>query len=219
MMVICGSQWLVAWPPANSGDDGSDSMAQLLLHGGDDDRHVFHLVDARNHKLLPGDKQLLHLLAKAQRRSVRYTIVITKIDVCKRAVANDTAKRIKEELAPYCDVDIMFASARSLRGVDHLWSKIWQSATKGPQLSELLEIPDYRSLVKTGGPMRPKLISLLSGNATPEAVSFDGGSWAEDQDYDPREAQQNAGGQEYFDDKWGEDLNEESDLASNIDSG
>ena len=33
------------------------------------------MVDARNHKLLPGDKQLLHLLAKAQRRSVRYTIV------------------------------------------------------------------------------------------------------------------------------------------------
>lgn len=51
-------------------------------------RHVFHLVDARNHKLLPGDKQLLHLLAKAQRRSVRYTIVITKIDVCTPDVMN-----------------------------------------------------------------------------------------------------------------------------------
>lgn len=51
-------------------------------------RHVFHLVDARNHKLLPGDKQLLHLLAKAQRRSVRYTIVITKIDVCTLDVMN-----------------------------------------------------------------------------------------------------------------------------------
>jgi len=45
-------------------------------------------VDARNHKLLPGDKQLLHLLAKAQRRSVRYTIVITKIDVCTLDVMN-----------------------------------------------------------------------------------------------------------------------------------
>lgn len=90
-------------------------------------------MDARNHKLLPGDKQLLHLLAKAQRRSVRYTIVITKIDVCKRAVANSTAMRIREELAPYCDVDVMFASARSLRGVDHLWSKIWQSVTDTPR--------------------------------------------------------------------------------------
>lgn len=184
-------------------------------------KHVFHLVDARNHKLLPGDKQLLHLLAKAQRRSVRYTIVITKIDVCKRAVANSTAKRIKEELAPYCDVDIMFASARSLRGVDHLWSKIWQSvtetprgrrhkdiarkelerlrtmgpeATKGPQLSDLLEIPDYR-------------------NAPREAVSFDGEEWAEDTDYDPGET---ADGEKYFDDKWGEDLNEESEGESSV---
>ncbi|CAE7568610.1 engB, partial [Symbiodinium sp. CCMP2456] len=134
-------------------------------------KHIFHLVDARNHKLLPADKQLLHLVAKAQRRSVRYTIVITKIDVCKRKVANSTAQRIREELAPYCDVDIMFASARALRGVDHLWSKIWQSVTetprgrrhrdigrkelerlnkegpnalKAPNLSELLEIPDYQ---------------------------------------------------------------------------
>eukprot|EP00434_Breviolum_minutum_P021157 symbB.v1.2.018668.t1/scaffold1455.1/size117749/4 len=184
-------------------------------------KHVFHLVDARNHKLLPGDKQLLHLLAKAQRRSVRYTIVITKIDVCKRAVANDTAKRIREELAPYCDVDIMFASARSLRGVDHLWSKIWQSvtdtprgrrhkdiarkelerlrtmgpeATRGPQLSELLEIPDYR-------------------NAPSETGSFDGEEWAEDVDYDPG-AQ--VAGEQYFDDKWGEDLNEESEVESRV---
>ena len=31
------------------------------------------------------------------------------------------------------DVDIMFASARSLRGVDHLWSKIWQSVTETPR--------------------------------------------------------------------------------------
>ena len=45
-------------------------------------RHVFHLVDARNHKLLPGDKQLLHLLAKAQRRSVRYTIVTGLVVNC-----------------------------------------------------------------------------------------------------------------------------------------
>ena len=36
-------------------------------------------MDARTHKLLPGDKQLLHLVAKAQRRRVKYTIVITKI--------------------------------------------------------------------------------------------------------------------------------------------
>ncbi|CAK9026930.1 Probable GTP-binding protein EngB [Durusdinium trenchii] len=178
-------------------------------------KHIFHLVDARNHKLLPGDKQLLHLVAKAQRRSVRYTIVITKIDVCKRAVANNTAQRIREELSPYCDVDIMFASARSLRGVDHMWSKIWQSvtetprgrrhkdigrkelerlrelgpdATKGPSLSELLEIPDYRNV------QQPQ--------------SFDGEEWAEDNDYDMKVGERS---EEYFDDKWGEELDDEGE--------
>eukprot|EP00913_Durusdinium_trenchii_P022662 g21285.t1 len=213
-------------------------------------KHIFHLVDARNHKLLPGDKQLLHLVAKAQRRS----------DVCKRAVANDTAQRIREELSPYCDVDIMFASARSLRGVDHMWSKIWQSvtetprgrrhkdwpssawaawaacfrglcwmfgletdqlevsrchlcrcgdlspsqdigrkelerlrelgpdATKGPSLSELLEIPDYRNV------QQPQ--------------SFDGEEWAEDNDYDMKVGERS---EEYFDDKWGEELDDEGE--------
>ncbi|CAE7943351.1 engB, partial [Symbiodinium sp. KB8] len=168
-------------------------------------KHIFHLVDARNHKLLPADKQLLHLVAKAQRRSVRYTIVITKIDVCKRKVANSTAQRIREELAPYCDVDIMFASARALRGVDHLWSKIWQSVTetprgrrhrdigrkelerlnkegpnalKAPNLSELLEIPDYQ---------RPQ--------------DFDEEDFEEDRDYaQPQPGQSRAS----FNDRWGE---------------
>lgn len=51
------------------------SLRSVTRMTGAHSRHVFHLVDARNHKLLPGDKQLLHLLAKAQRRSVRYTIV------------------------------------------------------------------------------------------------------------------------------------------------
>ena len=50
----------------------------------------------------------------------------------------------------------------------------------------------------------------ISGNAPRDAVSFDG-DWAEDTDYDPGETA--ADGEEYFDDKWGEDLNEESDLA------
>lgn len=48
------------------------------------------------------------------------------------------------------------------------------------------------------------------GNAPSETGSFDGEEWAEDVDYDP--AAQVAG-EEYFDDKWGEDLNEESSLA------
>merc|ERR1712061_600146 len=35
-------------------------------------KHVFHLCDARNKKLLPADKKLIHLLTSAQRRRVRY---------------------------------------------------------------------------------------------------------------------------------------------------
>lgn len=50
----------------------------------------------------------------------------------------------------------------------------------------------------------------IPGNAPREAVSFDGEEWAEDTDYDPGET---ADGEKYFDDKWGEDLNEESDFA------
>merc|ERR1711920_737589 len=48
-------------------------------------------------------------------------------------MANATAMAIKEELAPVCDVDIMFASARSGRGVDQMWAKIWQSVTETPR--------------------------------------------------------------------------------------
>jgi GTP-binding protein len=95
--------------------------------------HIFHLVDARNKRLLPADRTLLHLLATAQRRSVRYTIVVSKFDIVTRKRANATAMAIKEELSPYFDVDIMFASAQSGKGVDQLWSKIWGSVTETPR--------------------------------------------------------------------------------------
>jgi len=177
-------------------------------------KHVFHLVDARNHKLLPADKQLIHLLARAQRRSVRLTIVITKIDVCKRAVANSTAKRIREDLAPYCDVDIMFASARSLRGVDHLWSKIWQSVTETPRGRRHKDIArkELERLMKGGDPLKAPSLSELMGmpdyrDQMPQAKAYDE-EWAEDTDYEVSGEQQ-----EYFDDKWGEELNEDADSS------
>ena len=65
--------------------------------------------------------------------------------------------------------------------------------------------------IECHGEMRPAPMSL--GNAPREAVSFDGEEWAEDADYDPGET---ADGEKYFDDKWGEDLNEESDFAGYI---
>lgn len=64
--------------------------------------------------------------------------------------------------------------------------------------------------VNPGKMLHPKWAAQISGNAPREAVSFDGEEWAEDTDYDPGEA---ADGEKYFDDKWGEDLNEESDFA------
>jgi len=181
-------------------------------------KHVFHLVDARNHKLLPGDKQLLHLLAKAQRRSVRYTIVITKIDVCKRAVASSTAQRIREELAPYCDVDIMFASARKLRGVDHLWSKIWQSVTETPRGRRHKDIArkELERLQKEGpsAVKEPGLAELLNypnyqDYLQPKAKDFDQEEWAEDTDFEPAAPGEQK--QDFFDDRWGEDPNDEEE--------
>ncbi|CAK0903768.1 unnamed protein product, partial [Prorocentrum cordatum] len=95
--------------------------------------HVFHLVDVRMKRLLPADKTLIHLLASAARPRVRYTIVVNKIDIVTRKQANATAMAIKTELAPYADVDIMFSSARTKRGVDQMWAKIWQSVTETPR--------------------------------------------------------------------------------------
>lgn len=53
------------------------------------------------------------MLAQCSQRPVRPTWTRPSgQDVCKRAVANDTAQRIREELSPYCDVDIMYLSGR-----------------------------------------------------------------------------------------------------------
>merc|ERR1711972_258498 len=154
-------------------------------------KHVFHLCDARNKRLLPADKQLIHLLASAQRRRVRYTIVVTKIDVVTRKLANLTAENIRAEIAPYCDVDIMFASAKNHRGVDHLWAKIWQSVT---------ETPRGRRHSMFGLPRTPL-------PETPE--DFDSQAWEDDHDFQALEPGE---GKDYFDDKWGEDLNEKLQL-------
>lgn len=190
-------------------------------------KHVFHFIDVRNTKLLPADKQLIHLLAKAQRRDVRYTIVITKIDVVKRSMCNSTAARIREELAPYCDVDIMFASAQTLRGVDHLWSKIWQSVIDTPtgrrhrdmgmkELAELnrrMRVPDdVDTLSEMLGvprkePPRPK---------APGAAGFGREEeWYEDAYVEPElpaEMRATGGGDQYFNDNWNEDELAEEEL-------
>eukprot|EP00931_Biecheleriopsis_adriatica_P117069 TRINITY_DN92621_c0_g1_i1.p1 TRINITY_DN92621_c0_g1~~TRINITY_DN92621_c0_g1_i1.p1 ORF type:complete len:743 (-),score=162.97 TRINITY_DN92621_c0_g1_i1:21-2249(-) len=205
------------------------------LRGREALKHVFHLVDARNHKLLPADKQLIHLLAKAQRRRVRYTIVITKIDVCKRAVANDTAKNIRKELAPYVDVDIMFASARSLRGVDHLWSKIWASVTETPRGRKHKEIGQKElERLRRLGPKAVKQEQSLSDlleipeverphSPPPMVQNFDTKDWAEEADPDivDRDFEPSAPGErstQYFDDQWGEDLNEDLEDLQRISS-
>lgn len=179
-------------------------------------RHVFHLVDARNHGLLPADKQLLSLLAKAQRRNVRYTIVITKIDVVNRSIVAETAENIKEELAPYCDVDIMYASARSLRGIDHLWSKIWQTVTETAlgarhRAIGMRELQRLRAL----GPKKARdwkndsLAEMLDLEEPERIQDFDNTeAWAEDVDMEPVAPGQS---EEYFDDVWGEDLDEEEE--------
>jgi len=175
-------------------------------------RHVFHLCDARNKKLLPADKQLIHLLARAQRRRVRYTIVITKIDVCTRQVANNTAKAIREELGEYFDVDIMFASARSLRGVDQLWSKIWMSVTETPRgrKHRALGANELARLQKFGVP-KPDGVAEVLGlpkvvPPPPGADEFDSEEWEDDVDLEPTEPGQRRGEDAYFSDQWGEEL-------------
>lgn len=179
-------------------------------------KHVFHFCDARNKRLLPGDKQLIHLLAKAQRRSVRYTIVITKIDVCSREVANQTAKNIKEELAPFVDVDIMFASARSLRGVDHLWSKIWQSVTDsqrgrfhkdlGPKQLDYLRRNGSKAVQEARGEQSLSELLNIPDIREPKAEDFDSEDWAEDTEIQKPTATERKS--RYFDDSWGQELNE-----------
>lgn len=182
--------------------------------------HVFHLCDARNKRLLPADKTLIHLLASAQRPRVRYTIVITKIDACSRKVANSTANSIREEMAPYCDVDIMFTSARTLRGIDHLWAKIWQSVTETPrgQRHKNLGMQELQRLYKSSGlPKEGDLAEMFGLPRTappvPKPEDFDSESWAEDRDFDP--VKPNGGGRKgYFNDRWGQELEEEDDAKS-----
>jgi len=180
-------------------------------------RHVFHLCDARNKRLLPADKQLLHLLATAQRRDVKYTIIVTKIDVCNRRLVNETAKNIREELEPYLDVDIMFASARSLRGVDHLWSKIWQTVTETPRGKRHKDIgpKELERLRKMGAKAASKDKSLAQLLNIPEVArppqDFDADEWAEDSEFE--RSAPGKGSQEYFNDRWGEDLDEDEPLS------
>lgn len=192
-------------------------------------KHVFHLCDARNKKLLPADKQLIHLLASAQRRRVRYTIVITKIDVCTRQLANFTAQNIREELGQYCDVDIMFASARSLRGIDQLWSKIWQSVTetpRGKRHKELgaMELHRLRQYVGRGMPREDGVADVLGLPKAPppdRMQAFDDAEeWAEDEDIEPVAPGQRRGPEEerYFGDHWDQELLGEDTEASGYDS-
>jgi len=181
--------------------------------------HVFHLCDARNKRLLPADKQLIHLVASAQRRRVRYTIVITKIDVVTRRLANSTARNIRAELAPYCDVDIMFASAKNHRGVDQLWAKIWQSVTETPrgQRHRMLGLKELDRLYKRGRgnlPTEGNLADMFGLPRTPlptTAEDFDSETWEEDRDFRKSEPGESSG---YFDDMWGEDLDERRQVSA-----
>eukprot|EP00443_Scrippsiella_acuminata_P085315 CAMPEP_0115383968 /NCGR_PEP_ID=MMETSP0271-20121206/6866_1 /TAXON_ID=71861 /ORGANISM="Scrippsiella trochoidea, Strain CCMP3099" /LENGTH=653 /DNA_ID=CAMNT_0002807309 /DNA_START=331 /DNA_END=2293 /DNA_ORIENTATION=+ len=176
--------------------------------------HVFHLCDARNKRLLPADKQLIHLVASAQRRRVRYTIIITKIDVVTRKLANLTAQNIREELEPYCDVDIMFASAKNHRGVDQLWAKIWQSVTETPRghRHRMLGLSELDKLYKRAPGDLPKEGNLSEMFGLPRAPlpetaqDFDSETWEEDHDFSTQEPGRDKG---YFDDKWGQDLDEQ----------
>jgi len=184
-------------------------------------QHVFHLCDARNKRLLPADRQLIHLLAKAQRRRVRYTIVITKIDVVSRVQAKKTADAIREELAPYCDVDIMYASARTLRGVDHLWSKIWQSVTntaRGRRHKELGQ-KELKWLREKGpGVETDSQLADLLGIPMPEKQAevedFDTEEWAEDRDFEPSQPGERHG----YKDNWDRE-NQSGDEFQGFDGG
>jgi len=179
--------------------------------------HIFFLIDARNKRLLPADKQLLHLIAKAQRRRVKLTFVITKIDVVSRKRARDCAKAIKDELAPHFDADIMFASPHSLRGIDHMWAKIWPSITNNPRGRRHINIgPEEVERLYSGSiPEEGDLAELLGLPREPEGLKKqyeeeqmqDYTEW-EDEDFDPEQR----GKDQYFDDKWEGD--EEVDLES-----
>eukprot|EP00933_Yihiella_yeosuensis_P029914 TRINITY_DN23561_c1_g1_i1.p1 TRINITY_DN23561_c1_g1~~TRINITY_DN23561_c1_g1_i1.p1 ORF type:complete len:218 (-),score=70.41 TRINITY_DN23561_c1_g1_i1:152-805(-) len=134
-----------------------------------------------------------------------------------------TANKIREELAPYIDVDIMFASARSLRGVDYLWSKIWQSVTETPtgrrhkdigrrELARLQQMgPEAVERAKGHVPLSELLNIPDIARPQEELKDFDSErEWAEDADELKKEKRQ-----KFFDDKWGEELNEsESETSS-----
>jgi len=191
-------------------------------------KHVFHLVDARSKKLLPADKQLIHLLAAAQRRQVRYTIVITKIDVVSRKFANDTAKKIRQELAPFVDVDIMFCSNRTLRGIDQLWAKIWQSVTETPRgrrhrelgARELYDLRNRMGIPEAyGGVAEDGLAEMLGiPRGTPAdmltPVPEEEGEDFDSADYEPLQPGEKASGNEkFFNDKWDGGLLDEEQPA------
>merc|ERR1712062_633360 len=191
-------------------------------------KHVFHLVDARNKKLLPADKQIIHLLASAQRPRVRYTIVITKIDVVSRKLANATAEKIREELGQYVDVDIMFASARTLRGIDQLWSKIWMSVTETPRGKRHKELgaKELLRLRQNGIPQEQNSVADVLGlhgmdSRQPDLQDFNGSDWEEDEsveehddtEFEPTPEGRKTGHDEipYFNDSWDQDALAEDD--------
>merc|ERR1711972_121024 len=104
----------------------------------------------------------------------------------------------------------MYVSAKSLRGLDHLWAKIWQSVTETPRgrrhrnigMKEL-----NRLYSKEGIPEENDLANLFGLTRAPAPVdvrSFDSDEFAEDEDFEPDLARKSQ-----FDDMWGEELGEE----------
>jgi len=191
-------------------------------------RHIFHFIDVRNGRLLPADKQLLHLVAKAQRRDCRFTFVINKIDITKRAIANDTAESIRKEMGQYMDVDIMFTSANSLRGVDHMWSKIWQSMTETPRGRRHREIGprelariqalgakanEEDSLADLLGIEEPAPKDLQEFNEEEWTEADSEGEWVEDEDFEPRQPGQS---DELFYDRWSDQELQDVEMSEKL---
>lgn len=142
---------------------------------------------------------------------MRFTIVITKIDVVSRGVVNDMASNIRRELAPYCDVDIMYVSNRSLRGIDHLWAKIWQSVTETPrgERHRRIGLKEFSRLSESGIPTENDLADLMGLPRQPMRSDgqedFDSEEWADDTDFTPEKPGTRKAA---FSDKWGEVLEE-----------
>jgi len=125
-------------------------------------------------------------------------------------------------------VDIMFASARTLRGIDQLWSKIWMSVTETPRgrRHKDLGAKELMRLKQFGVPQEKNSVADVLGlqdmvSRQPEMQDFNSSEWVEDESIEehedtefelyPEGRKTNPDEMPYFNDNWEQDELAEDD--------